>query len=152
MAITTRNTQVQGIRNSASSSTGRKHMMKKIQAMFIGLVLTAGLLTGSAVADEKRIAESVSNNKEFALLEGIPAEAMSAGEMEKVEGKQFVPFDFSGFYGQSPLPIDPALVNSFYNVFAPPIALGPGTAPTFQDGLGIYTGITDWARSLLNGL
>jgi hypothetical protein len=62
-------------------------MMKKMQAMLTGLVLAAGLLTGSAVADEKGVGGLAAESQTFTLLEGIPAEAMSAGEMDQVEGK-----------------------------------------------------------------
>jgi hypothetical protein len=89
MAITKLNTQAKGIHNSASISAEGKQTMKKMQDMFIGLVLAVGLLTGSAVADERGASGLASNNQKFALLEGIPAEAMSASEMDQVEGKNW---------------------------------------------------------------
>jgi hypothetical protein len=90
-----------------------------------GLVLAAGLLTGSAVADEKGVGGLAAESQTFTLLEGIPAEAMSAGEMDQVEGKQFlggIDGPVTGLWGG----VDPTF---------------PGGPYSFEQAVGLATGV-----------
>ncbi|CAA9892210.1 exported hypothetical protein [Candidatus Methylobacter favarea] len=69
----------------------------KTKSLIAGLAISMAVM-GSTMAGE------------LATMEGIPAEAMSQGEMDKVEGKYYNPF-FSNVAYSSPL----GAYNGFYN-------------------------------------
>lgn len=59
----------------------------------------------------------------------------------------YLPFDFSSFYASSPLPIDPALVNYYYNAINPYITYMFSSAPNVYAGLGDLQGLISSVRN-----